>query len=310
MLLASCATGAMLMLTAIVYSNWPSFAYPRQARRALPPWAARLPLCLGDALDSVCIALTGFSLLFVRGTVPEAAARAAAAATQQKSECILGLFEATILGNQPTLIVTNRKLANQILESKNFHQRPAADAGLKELGMYRRGIIWNNDLGAWHLGRRAFQRALNSDGMKSAEDILKVCIEEALKTFQEESGFVDMKQFFQRLTLDFTLRWAFGCTLPLPEREELGHDVTAYFVAWEYFLLRQSWWTWWPWSEARRHKDSQRRLFNKVVKLLKDVASIPVENKAPFVNNIMEATASSSSSSEEAAQLALVGYGP
>jgi hypothetical protein len=205
-----------------------------------------------------------------------------------------------MLNRQPTLIVANRKLANQILESKNFHQRPAADAGLKKLGMYHRGIIWNNDLDAWHQGRSAFQRALNAQGIDQAKEDLDICIKEALQSLQGES-FVDMKEFFQMLTLDFTLRWAFGCPpLPLQEKRELGRDVSAYFVAWEYFLLRESWWGWWPSSEARRHQESQRRLFDKMEKLL---ASLPVERDAPFMHNVRKAA----SSSQQATQLALVG---
>lgn len=305
MLVATICTGLSLVLTIVLYRRQPPSITNGRARRALPPWAARLPLHLGDALDSVCIAVTGFSLLFMRSTVPEAASQAAKAARLQaaprgRDKCIPGVLEASMIDGQPTLIVANRKLANQILESKNFYQRPAADEGLKELGMYHRGIIWNNDLDAWHRGRLAFKRALNAQGLEEAKVTLDACVEEAVQSLQEES-FVDMKQFFQMLTLDFTLRWAFDCPpLSLQEKQELGRDVSAYFVAWEYFLLRRSWWEWWPWSEARRHKESQRRLFDKMEQLL---ASLPVESNAPFMNHVRECTALSS----EQTQLALVG---
>lgn len=70
--------------------------------------------------------------------------------------------------------LSSARLASRVFDSPSFHSRLGEDSGLKALGMFRRGIIWNNDVERWAIQRKIFHKGTSSSGrcqFKNASEI-------------------------------------------------------------------------------------------------------------------------------------------
>ena len=48
-----------------------------------------------------------------------------------------------------------------------------SDEGLKMIGMFENGVIWNNDKAKWSIHRTAFQNALNNETLRRTAAIAR-----------------------------------------------------------------------------------------------------------------------------------------
>lgn len=51
-------------------------------------------------------------------------------------------------------------VAEAVFKKKEFVHRLGTEWGLKEVGMFRQGIIWNNDATRWQTQRKLFQNGV------------------------------------------------------------------------------------------------------------------------------------------------------
>lgn len=81
------------------------------------------------------------------------------------------------LGGQQLIITADPVFADYIFSGNNkgnYVQRPASTDGLQKLGMFGRGLIWNNDLDVWKRVRGCFQRALGESALNQAAAVAKL----------------------------------------------------------------------------------------------------------------------------------------
>ncbi|CAG8800088.1 23689_t:CDS:1, partial [Racocetra persica] len=150
------------------------------------------------------------------------------------------------MNGEYTIITCDAEFAQQILcgvNSKNFIIRMGNDDGLKEIGMYQNGIIWNNDVSKWTLQKHIFQAGLDSNARhrasiiaveKTQQEINRIKIS-ALK---ENVPTVDLLNVFRHITLAITLEVTLGIQLDYEKSQCLIDCIVDYFKAWEFFLLK------------------------------------------------------------------------
>ncbi|CAG8513939.1 18119_t:CDS:1 [Dentiscutata erythropus] len=151
------------------------------------------------------------------------------------------------MNGEYTIITCDAEFAQRILSdnnSKNFIIRMGNDHGLKEIGMYKNGIIWNNDVSKWTHQKHIFQAGLASNARQRA---FNVAVE---KTRQEinriktsalknnNTPTVDLLNVFRHITLAIILEVSLGIQLDLEKSQNLIDCVVEYFKAWEFFLLK------------------------------------------------------------------------
>lgn len=123
-----------------------------------------------------------------------------------------------MLGN--TILTSDRYLMNDILNgplSKNFTSRMASDQGLYKLGMFKNGIIWNNDKLSWKKNRKAFENNFSHKHLKDAVDITREAINNEIKRIKNIYEFplvkdgmlnqqIDLLNFLRKVTLSVILK--------------------------------------------------------------------------------------------------------
>ncbi|CAG8586746.1 4784_t:CDS:1, partial [Racocetra fulgida] len=145
-----------------------------------------------------------------------------------------------------TIITCDAEFAQQILcgvNSKNFIIRMGNDDGLKEIGMYQSGIIWNNDVSKWTLQKRIFQAGLDSNARQRASIIAIEKTQQEINrikisALKENIPTVDLLNVFRHITLAITLEVTLGIQLDYEKSQYLIDCIVDYFKAWEFFLLK------------------------------------------------------------------------
>ncbi|KAL7553947.1 hypothetical protein ACHAWF_018846 [Thalassiosira exigua] len=195
--------------------------------------------------------------------------------------------------NGSVLVITkDPNIAHYIFKGKsrfNYVRRPASDEGLKRLGMYEQGLIWNNNTDIWKRIRGCFQEALNSKNIDHATSSIKTNADDILT-----EGALDMMNVCRRLTFRATLSTFFGISscdydsLGIRE-DQFINAIISYFKAWEFFLLRPT--KYWDRQLANKHSASVKELQSHVTHLLSciDFSAGIVDNSTLFVHRLYSA---------------------
>ncbi|CAF0794570.1 unnamed protein product, partial [Brachionus calyciflorus] len=157
-----------------------------------------------------------------------------------------------ILGE--TILTSDHHLIRDILigpNSKNFTSRMGNNEGLQNIGMFNKGIIWNNDKKKWKTGRMAFDSNFTSEFLKKTEyisqekilnEILKLnksdkikCVKNGHLNYQ-----IDLMNFFRKITLSIVLEVCFGVSISDDDKDLIIKSIVDYFKAWEFFLLKSN----------------------------------------------------------------------
>eukprot|EP01061_Rhynchopus_euleeides_P030382 TRINITY_DN504_c0_g3_i1.p1 TRINITY_DN504_c0_g3~~TRINITY_DN504_c0_g3_i1.p1 ORF type:complete len:446 (+),score=117.94 TRINITY_DN504_c0_g3_i1:63-1340(+) len=140
------------------------------------------------------------------------------------------------------MIITSKpSLARHVFRESSFHSRFGTDEGLKRLGMYECGVIWNNDRQTWNSARKhGFLAHLGNESLKKGADVAVHAMLQKLEKALEKGGPFDMLKAVRLATMEVPLRVFLGITKELSDDflEGLVDAVVAYFEAWEYFLCR------------------------------------------------------------------------
>jgi hypothetical protein len=73
------------------------------------------------------------------------------------------------VNNKPMIVTSNPTVATHVFKTNpsNYIERFCDDDGLKLLGMYDQGVIWNNNHDAWHKASKLFTNSITA---RSLED--------------------------------------------------------------------------------------------------------------------------------------------
>ncbi|XP_071943715.1 aromatase-like [Antedon mediterranea] len=169
------------------------------------------------------------------------------------------------IAGEPTYLITRPSAAWYILKTNgnNYCKRFGNDTGLNHIGMFKSGIIWNNDVEGWKTQRAFFQRALNADSLNRASSITIDATNRQIARigdFQTRAADrrIDGLNFIRRITLDVTNILMLG--VQVDDDEDLVDRIVQYFKAWEYFLINPSLYYWMTSSEYKKHVRSIDRL--------------------------------------------------
>ncbi|CAI2166738.1 1022_t:CDS:1 [Funneliformis geosporum] len=174
--------------------------------------------------------------------------------------------------------------------ASNFISRTGNDDGLKAIGMYQKGIIWNNDVPKWTLQRRIFQSGLSSNVRKKAFDVALENARQEIKgikaTAQDNNTVptIDLLNFLRHSTLAITLDVALGIQLDRERSQYLIDCIVDYFKAWEFFLMKPRFI--WPLFPLRyfHHK----KAVSKLQELIRNLVSTLNSQAAPFLSHLHE----------------------
>jgi cytochrome P450 len=166
-----------------------------------------------------------------------------------------GSFAELNLFGRRIVFITNYSLAKKMMMSygNSFLQRFGDDRGLGIVGMYRRGLIWNNDTDAWQRNRRIYEMTVNR-----GIDVLQEKAEKYLNGLSIDlCKPISILYILRRFTLSMTLECLFGISANrFDEAWKVNAIATVggYFSAWEFFLLNPNASEFEP--EASAHKKS------------------------------------------------------
>ena len=147
---------------------------------------------------------------------------------------------------QRTIVFSNKDDVAYILSNpkvnKNYRTRFATNFGLNMLGMYKSGLIWNNDLGSWQSVRRCFDHTLSTSTLNRLQSFVQDQFPKILEKMprDENGGTIDMLDALRWMTLNITLDMMLG--LPVVDEwnkaQGILEAIVAFFKAWEFFLVR------------------------------------------------------------------------
>ncbi|CAG8483886.1 5459_t:CDS:1 [Diversispora eburnea] len=190
-----------------------------------------------------------------------------------------------------TIVTCDAEFSQKILsgtESKNFIIRMGNKDGLKAIGMYKKGIIWNNDVSKWNLQRHIFQSGLSSDVRRKASIVARNITRQEIhriKTSVRKDNTmptVDLINVLRHITLAVVLDVAFGTKLDRERSEILIDCIVNYFKAWEFFLLKPRFiWPLFPYH-VYRHQKAVLKLQEEIRNLSKDLNP----QASPFLQNL------------------------
>lgn len=236
------------------------------------------------------------------------------------------------LNGKQFIITKDAELAAYIFNGPlkhNYVRRPASGEGLRRLGMYERGLIWNNNLSVWNTIRDCFQKALNNAALKEAEKVVQQEAKQLLDNcfvesqdnensivsnhentaLRSQAASVDMLAISRQLTFRATLRVFFG--LESLKFEEFGINeegfiaaIVAYFKAWEYFLFRPE--SCWEKQSLQVHSCAVTALQDHVKQLLTATETNQISTKrVVFIDLLRQACKDAEDSAELLQQGAL-----
>eukprot|EP01060_Flectonema_neradi_P012183 TRINITY_DN19071_c0_g1_i1.p1 TRINITY_DN19071_c0_g1~~TRINITY_DN19071_c0_g1_i1.p1 ORF type:complete len:444 (+),score=67.32 TRINITY_DN19071_c0_g1_i1:1-1332(+) len=142
---------------------------------------------------------------------------------------------------RPVLITSKPTLAENIFRDRSFYYRFGTDEGLRRLGMFKQGVIWNNDHSTWHAARHhGFQPHLNTPSLNEGAELAAAAMKRYIDKAVSSNKPFDMLKALRLSTLEVPLRVFLGIRCDIPDQDlcQIVDDVVAYFGAWEFFLCR------------------------------------------------------------------------
>ncbi|CAG8536704.1 5563_t:CDS:1 [Gigaspora margarita] len=215
------------------------------------------------------------------------------------------------MNGEYTIITCDADFAQQILcgnNSKNFIIRMGNDHGLKEIGMFQHGIIWNNDITKWTLQKRIFQVGLASNAREKA---FKIAVEKTrqeinrIKTsaLKDNKPTVDLLNVFRHITLAIVLEVSLGTQLDFEKSQHLIDCVVDYFKAWEFFLLKPRFmWLFFP-LEFFHHRESVLKLQEEI----RNIISILDPQATTFLSQLYDNNLTSKEIQQSILEMVLAG---
>ena len=126
-----------------------------------------------------------------------------------------------------------------------YRFRFATVSGLQMLGMYERGLIWNNNLESWKCVRSCFHKTLSNSCLDQVCDIVYGSMDNILARMpivDPSTRAINMLDALRWMTLNLTLELMLG--LPgltqWDDAKPIIEAIVDFFKAWEFYLVRPS----------------------------------------------------------------------
>ncbi|NP_999595.1 aromatase 2 [Sus scrofa] len=181
-----------------------------------------------------------------------------------------GEFMRVWIGGEETLIISKSSSVFHVMKHSHYTSRFGSKPGLECIGMYEKGIIFNNDPALWKAVRTYFMKALSGPGLVRMVTVCADSITKHLDKLEEvrnDLGYVDVLTLMRRIMLDTSNNLFLG--IPLDEKA-IVCKIQGYFDAWQALLLKPEFFFKFSWL-YKKHKES--------VKDLKENMEILIEKK-------------------------------
>jgi len=168
------------------------------------------------------------------------------------------------------------------LRPSNYLLRPGEPWGLAEIGMLSQGVIWNRDLEGFRHGRAAFTKALRE--LRRGTEVACRVAEAWCASFGGEWREVDMMDAMGELTVKVALPLFFGVdgeAVDPSEVRELRDAIKGYFEAWEFFLVKPSWYRHWDRVRASCGGTSRCEVARSKVERVRRAVDVLLERTVP-----------------------------
>lgn len=221
---------------------------------------------------------------------------------------------------QETIITKDKDIIIHIMRTnpKNYATRFGNHEGLKIIGMYDRGIIWNTVLEKWKQQRKIFQIGVRNEVLENANDIIIMHTQKEISNLKKKIRVspsepivlldnIKLMNFRNTLKLMFNVEEEFSADNSV--ENEIILSIGEYFKAWEYFLLKPKWAHYLYPRLTAKHKQAIKTVNDKmkiiISKALSDQAL--TDNFRYFFNELLKRNLSEAEISQNVLEMMLAG---
>ena len=179
---------------------------------------------------------------------------------------------------QETIITKDKEIMIHIMRANpsNYATRFGNELGLKIIGMYDRGIIWNTFVDKWKKQRKIFQIGVRNEILENATDLIILNTKKEIAILKEKikgsSNKILLLDNIKLMNFRNTMKLMFNVDKPFSPNNsvemEIIQSIGEYFKAWEYFLLKPQWAHYLHPFLTMKHKKAVKIVNEKIKKIV------------------------------------------